>query len=110
MSWRPLKVKKCLNLEERNQKVLKTGQMLNMFVQSFWGIFKKVLITGEMFHMFNSEEKLSCSIPVQSFPPELNILSILNISPVLSTFLNMTKKIEHIEHFPLFKRFLMFIL
>ena len=48
--------------------------------------------------------------PCPKFPPELNMLSILNISPVLNTFLNMTKKIEHIEHFACFKHFLNFIL
>ena len=52
-----------------------------------------------------------CSIPFPYFPSGLNILNILNISPVLSTFLGTyPKKIEHIEHFPCFKHFLKFVL
>ena len=80
-----------------------------------WHVPKKVLKTGEMFNMFtmfNPEGKCSMFNPLPPyFPSGLNILNILNISPVLSTFLeHAPKKIELIEHFPCFKHFLKLVL
>ena len=43
---------KYWKIKYKNQKVLKTGEMLNMF-NLFWPCSKKVLKTGEMFNMFN---------------------------------------------------------
>ena len=72
----------------------------------------KVPKTGEMFNMFNMFNFLGpCSIPFPYFPSGLNILNVLNISPVLSTFFGThPKKIEHIGHFPCFKHFLKLVL
>ena len=40
------------------------------------------------------------------FPTRIEQIEQLNISPVLSTFVEHNpKKIEHIEHFPCFKHF-----
>ena len=56
---------------------------------------KKVLKTGEMFNMFNMfhpEGKYGKGIEHEYFPSGLIILNILNISPVLSTFLGTYQK------------------
>ena len=67
------------------QKVLKTGEMLNMF-NLFGACSKKVLKTGEMFNMFN--------------PPMFNPEGKYGKGIEHATFPLRIEHIEHIEHFP----------